>query len=72
MSSRPPSSWTLKPRGAQLIKKVYEADPLLCPRYWGAMRIIAVSDQPAVLETLLTQLGLWPVLAHGPSEASAA
>ena len=36
------------------------------------MRIIAVIDQPAVIEKLLTHLGLWPALAHGLPEAAAA
>ena len=36
------------------------------------MRIIAVIDQAAVIEKLLTHLGLWPALAHGPPEAAAA
>lgn len=34
----------LKQRGGQLIKQVYEADPLRCPRCGGAMRIIACID----------------------------
>ena len=32
-----------------MVKKVYEADPLLCPRYGGAMRIIACIDQSEVI-----------------------
>jgi hypothetical protein len=29
-------------------------------------------DQPAVIEKILTRLGLWPADAHGPPEAAAA
>jgi REP element-mobilizing transposase RayT len=29
-------------------------------------------DQPAVIEKILTHLGLWPARAHGPPEAAAA
>ncbi len=38
----------------------YAADPLLCPRCGGAMCIIALNDQPEVIERILTYLGLWP------------
>jgi Putative transposase len=51
---------------ARLIKQVYEADPRLCPRCGGAMRIIAFIEQPAVIEQILTHLGLWPARAHSP------
>jgi len=54
------SSPALKQRWAQLIKKVYEADPLICPRCGGGMRIIALIDQPEVIEKILTHLELWP------------
>ena len=33
-----------RPRWARLITKVYEADPLLCPRCGGPVRIIAFID----------------------------
>ncbi len=46
---------------AQLIKKVYEADPLICPRRGGSMRIMALIDQPEVIEKILTYLGLGPM-----------
>ena len=53
-------------------KKVYEADPLLCPRCGGAMRIIACIDQPDVSEKILTPLGLWPHTAHAPPDGAVA
>jgi len=57
----PPSvSPALKQRWAQLIKKVYETDPLICPRCGGSMRIIASIGRPEVIEKILTHLGLWP------------
>jgi len=50
----PPSvAPALKQRWGQLSKKVYEADPLLCPRCGGAMRILALMDQPEVLEKIV-------------------
>ena len=53
-------SSALKQRWAQLIKKVYETDPLICPRCGGSMRIIASIGRPEVIEKILTHLGLWP------------
>ena len=43
----------------ELIKKVWEADPLLCPRCSHEMRIIALIDERAVIERILRHLGLW-------------
>lgn len=40
----PPGSALFKQRWSDLIKKVYAADPLLCPRCGGTMRIIAFID----------------------------
>ena len=51
---------------ARLIKHVYEVDPLICPRCAGPMRIIALIEQPAVIEKILAHLGLWPAPAHSP------
>ena len=47
---------------AALIKKVYEADPLLCPKCGGQMKIIAFlekRDQAEVIRRMLTHCGLW-------------
>jgi hypothetical protein len=43
---------------ARLIRKVYEVDPLLCPRCGGTMRVIAVIEQPAVVRQILDHLGI--------------
>jgi len=53
-----PGSSIFKQRWAELTKKEYEADPLLCGRCGGAMRIIAFIDQPEVIVKILTHLGL--------------
>ena len=39
------------PRGA--------ADPLVCPKYQGPKRVIALIEDPAVVRAILTHLGLW-------------
>jgi hypothetical protein len=53
---------------AKLIRKVYEVDPLLCPKCGTQMRVIALLEEPAVIERILSWLGLWqPLAACGPS-----
>jgi len=44
---------------ARLIRKVYEADPLECPRCKGPMRVIALIEDPGVIRRILEHLGLW-------------
>jgi hypothetical protein len=43
---------------ARLIAKVYEVDPLICPRSEGTMKVIAVIERPAVVRQILDHLGL--------------
>jgi len=43
----------------ELIKKVWEADPLLCPICSREMRIVALLDDRDVIERILRHLGLW-------------
>jgi hypothetical protein len=53
---------------AKLIRRVYEVDPLLCPKCGTQMRVIALIEEPAVIERILSWLGLWqPLPASGPS-----
>ena len=53
---------------AKLIRKVYEVDPLLCPKCGMQMRVIALIEDPAVIERILSWLGLWqPLPSCGPS-----
>ena len=43
----------------ELIKKVWEADPLLCPKCQKEMRIVSLIDDGDVIERILRHLGLW-------------
>jgi hypothetical protein len=43
----------------ELIKRVWEADPLVCPRCSHEMRIVSLIDDPEVIERILRHLGLW-------------
>jgi hypothetical protein len=44
---------------ARLIRKVYLADPLTCPRCGGTLRIIGFIDNPDLIEKILRHLELW-------------
>ena len=44
---------------ARLIKKVYEVDPLECPKCKAPMRVIAVIDDADVIARILRHLGSW-------------
>jgi hypothetical protein len=49
-------------RWAELIRRVYEADPLRCPRCGGRMKIIAFlepRDQAPTIARILRHCGLW-------------
>ena len=48
-----------KANWARLIQKVYEADPLNCPKCGTTMRVIAVIDEPPVVRHILEHLRLW-------------
>jgi hypothetical protein len=43
----------------ELIKKVWEADPLLCPICQREMRIVSLIDDREVIKGILRHLGLW-------------
>jgi hypothetical protein len=51
---------------ARLIRKVYEADLLACPKCTAPMRIIALIDDPHVVRRILEHLGRWPPEPAGP------
>ena len=44
---------------ARLIRKVYEVDPLECPKCRGPMRAIALIEDPIVVRAILEHLGRW-------------
>jgi len=57
---------------ARLIMKIYEVDPLLCPKCSSEMRIIAFIEDPDVIKKILKHLDLWDIkrnfrpVAHAP------
>jgi hypothetical protein len=58
------SSW------ARLIKRVYEADPLVCPRCSGPLKIISLIGDGAVIEKILRHLKLWDRPERPPPPAA--
>jgi hypothetical protein len=56
---------------ARLIQKIYEVDPLTCPKCHGPMRIISFIQDQEVIEKILTHLGLWLVKPKIPPRANA-
>jgi hypothetical protein len=57
---------------ARLIRKVYEADPLECPKCKGPMRIIALIDDPGVVRRILEHLGRWAPETSAPGPPAGA
>ena len=51
---------------ARLIQKIYLADPLLCPKCNGKMRIIAFIEEEAVIRKILIHLDQWLPGNHDP------
>jgi hypothetical protein len=46
----------LRRRWAELIRRVYEVDPLVCPRCGGEMRVIGFITQPSLIDRILDHL----------------
>lgn len=51
---------------ARLIQKIYEVDPLICPKCKGAMKIISFIEDPSIIREILAHLGLWLVRSRPP------
>ncbi|HEU18513.1 MAG TPA: hypothetical protein ENO00_03900 [Deltaproteobacteria bacterium] len=51
---------------ARLIQKIYEVDPLVCPKCNGPMRVISSIEDPAVIPAILEHLGLWLARSRPP------
>ena len=55
------SSKEYRKNWARLIQKIYEVDPLTCPKCQGRMKIISFIEDEEVIEKILKHLGLWEV-----------
>ena len=61
---------------SRLLQKIYEVDPLICPKCQGAMRIISSIEDGEIIKAILKHLGLWLIKsrpvpkAHSPTVAA--
>jgi len=46
----------LRRRWAEMIRRVYEVDPLVCPRCAAEMRVVGFITQPALIKRILDHL----------------
>ncbi|MFH1154828.1 MAG: IS91 family transposase, partial [Pseudomonadota bacterium] len=53
---------------ARLIQKIYEVDPLVCPKCQGSMKIISFIEKLDVIEKILRHLDLWDSRNHDPPQ----
>lgn len=65
------SSKEYRKNWASLIQKIYEVDPLTCPKCHGQMRIISFIQDQEVIQKILKHLGLWLVKPRVPPRANA-
>ena len=65
------SSKEYRKNWARLIQKIYEIDPLTCPKCQGPMRIIAFIEDEEVIKKILKHLGLWEAKARPPPKVKA-
>jgi len=54
---------------ARLIQKIYEVDPLTCPKCAGRMKVISVIEDEDVIKKILRHLGLWDRKPRPPPKA---
>jgi hypothetical protein len=60
------SSKEYRKNWARLIQKIYEVNPLTCPKCQDRMRILAFIEDEEVIKKILKHLGLWEVTARPP------
>ena len=53
-----------------LIQKIYEVDPLTCPKCSGKMKVISVIEDEDVIKKILKHLGLWDRKTRSPPQKS--
>jgi hypothetical protein len=64
------SSKAFRRNWARLIQKIYEVDPLVCPKCQGVMKVIAFIEQRQVIEKILRHLKMWDTHNHDPPPAN--
>ncbi len=51
---------------ARLVQKIYNVNPLKCPKCQGDMRIISWIEDKEVIKKILKHLNLWDTNIHDP------
>src|ERR1041384_1961420 len=69
--SPPPPLQLPSKRWRDLILRVWHVDPLRCPVCQNPMRVIAVVDDPRVVEKILRHLGAWHAPPPSPARPAA-
>jgi len=52
-----------------MIQKIYEVDPLTCPKCSGKMKVISVIEDEEIVKKILKHLGLWNRKARPPPKS---
>ncbi len=60
------SSKQFRRNWARLIQKIYEVDPLCCPKCLHKMRIISFIESGPIIKKILVHLDLWDTRNHDP------
>jgi hypothetical protein len=62
------SSLAFRRNWARLIHKIYQIDPLLCPKCQGPMKVISFIEDNTLIKKILIHLGLWETRNHDPPQ----
>jgi hypothetical protein len=62
----PPARVAVRRRWAELLRRIFEVDPLRCPRCGTTMRIVAFLTAPPVIDRILTHLCRAPARGRRP------
>ena len=60
------SSKEARQNWARLIQKIYEVDPLVCPKCHGSMKVISIIDDFEIIDKILNHLNIWDIHNHDP------
>jgi len=55
---------------SRLIQKIYEVDPLICPKCSSEMKVISVIEDEEVIKKILKHLRLCDLKARSPTKAT--
>jgi hypothetical protein len=63
------SSTAFRRNWARLIQKIYQIDPLLCPKCQGPMKVISFIEDGELIKKILVHLRLWETRNHDPPQS---